>query len=144
MALLPGSAVGSTSDRMNQSEASRHQPAGEPLSLQADAAGDMRGRQYVLYKRAGVSPTPKNKKTEINLTVDPPGLGSRCLQPPPTVSLVACLNALQNSRAITNQITLSKHRRIFWAARVSTERKKKKEKKIKVIKKVCANNRASG
>lgn len=81
------------------------------------------------YKRAGVSPTPKNKKTEINLTVDPPGLGSRCLQPPPTVSLVACLNALQNSRAITNQITLSKHRGIFWAARVSTERKKKNEKK---------------
>lgn len=73
-------------DRMNQSEASRHQPAGEPLSLQADAAGDMRGRQYALYKQAGVRPTPQNKKTEINLTVDPLGLGSRCLQPPPTVS----------------------------------------------------------
>ncbi|KAL1774271.1 pyroglutamyl-peptidase 1 [Sigmodon hispidus] len=37
---------------MKQSEASRHQPAGEPLSLQADAAGDMRGRQYAPYMRA--------------------------------------------------------------------------------------------
>lgn len=52
-------------DRMSQSEASRHQPAGETLSLQADAAGDMRGRQYAPSKRAGVSPTPQNKKTEI-------------------------------------------------------------------------------
>lgn len=58
-------------------------------------------------------------------------------------SLVACLNALQNSRTIISQVTLSKHRAILQAAGGSTEKKKKrkKEKKIKVIKKIGAKNR---
>lgn len=49
----------------------------------------------------------ENSGTEINLTVAPPGVGSRCLQPMPTVSfqcvfsegLVACLSALQKEQS---------------------------------------------
>lgn len=56
-------------DRMKQSEASRHQPAGKPLSLQADAAGDMRGRQYAPHMRVGGEPhatQQENSDAEID------------------------------------------------------------------------------
>lgn len=63
---------------MEQSEASRHQPAGEPLSLQADAAGDVRGRQSApQIMRAGMSPTSRSKKSVALRLISGGPAGSR-------------------------------------------------------------------